>query len=417
MEIVDPEDEPSAFREPPEPDDRLWRHPSEMAVGHPGTDIPPGGRLGSGEPGRHRVRPHIWAVAGGSALVASLVSAGLVVAMLGTQGRSRSSDVAVERQMVRPRTASTVSASPAVDMAERLRPSIVQLKVQTSDGTSTGSGVVFRSDGHVLTNAHVVAGATAIRVAMANGRELTAHLVGADAETDTAVVKLDGGPFPVATLGTAVDLRVGQTTMAMGFPLGMAGGPSMTGGMVSALHREVTPQQATATQAHTGLVDMIQTDAPISPDWSGGALLDSNGAVIGITTAVTPAGTGSVGFGFATTIDVARSVADELIRTGKVVHSWLGIGGGDLDAATASDLNVEGGAMVAEVTDASPAQRAGLATRDVIVAFDGHDVTSMGDLVMALRSHAPGDTVALKVVRDRRPRTATVVLVERPATS
>jgi len=414
MEIVDPEDEPSAFREPPEPDDRLWRHPSEMALGHPAA-VAPVGPEGRRE---HRGRPAMWAVAGASALAASLVSTGLVVALIGTQGRSPSADVAVERQMVRPRTASTVSASPAVDMAERLRPSIVQLKVQTADGSNTASGVVFRSDGHVLTNAHVVGSATSIRVAMANGRELGAHLVGADAETDTAVVKLDGGPFPVATLGTAADLRVGQTTMAMGFPLGLAVGPSMTGGMVSALHREITPSAATVAQvARTALIDMIQTDAPVPPEWSGGALLDGNGAVIGITTAMAPGDAGSGSFGFATTIDVARSVADELIRTGKVVHSWLGISGGDLDAATAVDLNLEGGAMVGDVTEGSPAQRAGLAARDVIVAFDGRDMTSMGDLVMALRSHAPGDTVVVKVVRDRRPRTATVVLVERPPPS
>ncbi len=412
MELVDPEDEPPAFRETPSPDDRLWRHPSEMTVGQPASGAPLGTRSPKGPPGR----PPTWAVAGVSAVVASLVTTSLVVALVGTRGGSTASDVAVERQMVRPRTVSTVSASPVVDMAERLRPAIVQLKVQAADRSSTGSGVVFRSDGHVLTNAHVVEGASVIRVAMANGQEVGARLVGTDPETDTAVIKLDGANFPVATLGTAVDLRVGQTATAIGFPLGLAGGPSVSGGMVSALHRQVVTTGA-ANQARTALVDMIQTDAPIAPASSGGALLDANGAVIGITTsvdAIDPVGTG---FGFATTIDVARSVADELIRTGKVVHSWLGIEGGDLDNATALDLDLEGGAMVAVVTDASPAQRGGLVTRDVIVAIDGHTVGSMGDLVMALRSHAPGDSVVLKVVRDHRPRTATVTLVERPASS
>ncbi len=412
MELVDPEDDPSAFREAPAPDDRLWRHPSEMAVGQPASGAP----LGTKSPKRPSGRPPTWAVAGVSAVVASLVSTGLVVALVGTRSRSTSSDVAVERQIVRPRTASTVSSSPVVDIAERLRPAIVQLKVQAADRSTTGSGVVFRSDGHVLTNAHVVESATVIRVAMANGQELGAHLVGTDPETDTAVVKLDGGPFPVATLGTAVDLRVGQTAMAMGFPLGLAGGPSVSGGVVSALHRQLVTTGAT-NQARTALVDMIQTDAPIAPASSGGALLDANGAVIGITTSVESGDPVGAGFGFATTIDVARSVADELIRTGKVVHSWLGIEGGDLDAATALDLNVEGGAMVAVVTDASPAQRGGLATRDVIVAVDGHAVASMGDLVMVLRSHAPGDSVVLKVVRDHRTRTAAITLVERPASS
>ncbi len=412
MELVDPEDDPSAFREAPAPDDRLWRHPSEMAVGQPASGTP----LGTKSPKRPSGHPPTWAVAGVSAVVASLVSTGLVVTLVGTRSRSTSSDVAVERQIVRPRTASTVSSSPVVDIAERLRPAIVQLKVQAADRSTTGSGVVFRSDGHVLTNAHVVESATVIRVAMANGQEMGAHLVGTDPETDTAVVKLDGGPFPVATLGTAVDLRVGQTAMAMGFPLGLAGGPSVSGGMVSALHRQVRTTGAN-NQARTALVDMIQTDAPIAPASSGGALLDGNGAVIGITTSVESGDPVGTGFGFATTIDVARSVADELIRTGKVVHSWLGIEGGDLDAATALDLNLEGGAMVAVVADASPAQRGGLATRDVIVAVDGHPVASMGDLVMVLRSHAPGDSVVVKVVRDRRTRTAAITLVERPASS
>jgi len=412
MELVDPEDEPPAFRETPSPDDRLWRHPSEMAVGQPLS----GASLGTGGPKGTSGRTPAWAVAGVSAVVASVVSTGLVVALMGTRGGSTASDVAVERQMVRPRTVSTVSASPVVDMAERLRPAIVQLKVQAADRSSTGSGVVFRSDGHVLTNAHLVEGATVIRVAMANGQEVGARLVGTDPETDTAVVKLDGGNFAVATLGTAVDLRVGQSAMAIGFPLGLAGGPSVSGGMVSALHRQMATTGA-ANQPRTALVDMIQTDAPIAPASSGGALLDANGAVIGITTLVDSTDPASTGFGFATTIDVARSVADELIRTGKVVHSWLGIEGGDLDTATALELGLEGGAVVAVVADASPAQRGGLVTRDVIVAIDGHPMASMGDLVMALRSHAPGDSVVLKVVRDHRTRTAAITLVERPASS
>jgi len=363
-------------------------------------------------------------VAGVSALVAGLVSAGLVVAVMGTRTLSSSSDVAFERQMVRPRTAATVSTSPVVNMAERLRPAIVQLKVQSPGYAGTASGVIFRSDGHLLTSAHVVEGATSIRVGMSNGRELVARLVGTDPETDTAVVKLDGGPFPVATLGSAMDLRVGQPAVAIGFPFGLAGGPSVTGGMISALHRQITPPAPAAAPLRPALVDMIQIDAPVSEGSSGGALLDTNGAVIGITTAITAgdggtaaAGGGGVSFGFATCIDVARSVADELIRTGKVVHSWLGIEGGDLDATTAVDLNLDGGAMVGQVTETSPAQRGGLAPGDVIVAVAGRAVTSMGELVMALRSHPPGDTVTMRVVRDRQGRTVTVTLVERPVPS
>lgn len=399
MEFVEPEDEPSPYRQPPPPDDRLWRHPSE--VGSSPAAPPPAST--------RQPRP-VWAVAALSALIASLVSSGLVVAVMGTRPRA-SSNTAVERQMVRPQPASAAQASPVVEIAERLRPAIVQLGVQFGGRSGTGSGVVFRSDGYLLTNAHVVDGATAIKVSMANGRELAGRVVGTDPETDTAVVKFDGGPFPVATLGTSTDLRVGQPVVAIGFPLGLAGGPSVTGGMISALHRDVRPL-GTVT-----LVDMIQTDAPISPGSSGGALLDTNGSVIGITTAVVSSDAGGEAAGFATTIDVARSVADELIRSGRVAHVWLGVEGGDVDGATASELDLDGGVVVGQVKSLSPAERGGLAVRDVIVAVDGHPVRSMGELAVALRAHDPGDAVAFEVVRDHRHRTFTVTLAERPASS
>ncbi|MGI9032270.1 MAG: peptidase S1 [Acidimicrobiales bacterium] len=398
MEPVEPDDDAPPFREPPPPDDRLWRHPSEVVVGAP--TAPPG----------RSPRP-VWAVAGLSALIASLVSSGLVVAVVSSRSPA-ASNLGVERQMVRPRSVSTVLSSPVVDIAERLRPAIVQLTVVPGGRASTGSGVMFRSDGYLLTNAHVVEGATSIQVSTASGMQLPGRLVGTDAETDTAVVKLDGGPFAIATLGSGADLRVGQPAIAIGFPLGLAGGPSVTGGMVSALHRDIRPVGATTT-----LVDMIQTDAPVSPGSSGGALLDANGAVVGITTAVASSEPGSEALGFATTIDVARSVADELIRSGRVVHVWLGVEGGDVDGATATDLDVDGGAMVGHVTSASPAERGGLATRDVIVAVNGRAVRSMGELIVALRAYGPGDRVALEVIRDRQHRTITVTLAERPASS
>ena len=391
MEFVDPEDEPSPFREPPAPDDRLWRHPSELA-----------GAASSPRRRRHR-EPPTWTVVGISALITGIVSAGVVVALVERGQPSTSSALAVERQMERRRTVSTVSTSPVVDMAERLRPAIVQLKVQLPGRTGTGSGVVFRTDGHVLTNAHLVEGATAITAMTAAGHEIDGRLVGTDRETDTGVVKLAGGPFAVATLGTAVDLRVGQTVYAMGFPRAVAGGPSMTSGIVSALHQEIHP-----------LVEMIQTDAPIQSGSSGGALLDDDGAVIGITTSA-PAGGGA--FAYATAIDVAHSVAEELILTGKVVHSWLGIEGGDVDANTAAELDLAGGAVVARVKPGSPAERGGLVARDVIVVLEGRTVHSMGELVVALRSFNPGDTVDVEVLRGGQRRSLKVTLVERPAAS
>src|SRR5206468_4666544 len=203
-------------------------------------------------------------------------------------------------------------------VAERVRPAITQLKVEAGRSTS-GSGVIFRSDGQVLTNAHIVEGATAITVVLATGREVPGKVVGSDADTDTAVVKIDGGPYPVAELGTASDLKVGQTAVAIG-------SPSVTVGAISALHRSVR-----SGTGSTVLMDMVQTDAPIVPGSSGGALVDGAGRVVGITTVLAGADGATDSFGFATPIEVARAAAEQIMATGKVVPVWLGVEGSDLD--------------------------------------------------------------------------------------
>ncbi|MDQ6798236.1 MAG: S1C family serine protease, partial [Actinomycetota bacterium] len=295
-----------------------------------------------------------------------------------------------------------------VDVAQRLRPAIVQLRVD--DGrTGSGSGVIFRSDGHILTNAHVIDGGTNVTVVLSNGREVAASVIGSDPASDTAVVKIDDGPYPVAQLGTTADLRVGQQAVAIGSPLGLVGGPSVTAGVVSALHRTVRTRNG--AQA---LADMIQTDAPIAPGSSGGALLDGQGAVIGITTAVAITDTGNDGFGFAVPIDTARVVADQLIATGKVTNVWMGVECSDLDDATAVALHVPGGTMVDGVRSDSPAEHAGVTGRDVIVAIDGRPVTSLGMLLVMLRQHHPDDIVTLDVVRDKTHRSMAVTIAERP---
>jgi S1-C subfamily serine protease len=399
MEFVDPEHERSSFGSPPPPDDRLWRHPSEMA------GSPPPGPVSSSlaaprhpEPGPRRPT---WVVAGASALGASLVSTGLVLIFVGLRGGDQAAPVAVERQLARPRW--TVANSPIADIAERARAAIVQLRVHAGDQAEAGSGVIFRTDGHVLTSAHLVQGATSLRALLATGREVAATLVGRDPDTDTAVIKLDGGPFPVATLGSAMDLHVGQTAVAIG--------STVTVGVISALHREVRP-----VGREPALLDMIQTDAVTSPGSSGGALLDGDGAVIGITSAVATDDP-SENPGYAIAIDTARSVADELISTGRVVHPWLGIEGTDVNGSIAAELDVEGGAMVGQVKGGSPAESGGLAPRDVIVGVNGRAVRSMGELVMVLRALGPGATANLEVVREGRHRSTAVVLAERPASS
>lgn len=392
MEFVDPDDGPEPYREPPPPDDRLWRHPSEIGLTRP----PP--------------RRALWAVGLASALAASLLSTGLAVvagSLLGTDG-GRSQPVDNSGVLARPTFAGT--KADVVEIADRVRPAIAQLKVERGRSGS-GSGVIFRSDGHLLTNAHVVDGATSVAVVLSNGREVAARVVGSDPSSDTAVVKIEGGPFPVAELGSTVELKVGQEAIAMGSPLGLTGGPSVTVGVISALHRSVR------TRTGQELVDMVQTDAPIAPGSSGGVLLDANGRVVGITTAVAMTGTGAEGFGFATPIDTARAAAEQLIATGKVVTVWLGVEGSDLDGATALDLDVDGGAMVERVKADSPAERAGLAPRDVILSVNGKVVTSLGMLVVAVRAHRPGDVVTLEVVRDKQHHGMQVVVAERPPSS
>jgi len=384
------DDDPSSYRTPPPPDDRLWRHPSEV--------LP---KRSAGE--------RTWLVASISGMVGALLASAVVVLAGGLN--ERSTERVVERQVVPVQTVST-SATPngrsVVEIAQQVRPAITQIQVDGKNGDSSGSGVLFRSDGYLLTNFHVIDGADGVKVVLDSGRELTANIVGSDPENDVAVLKVGGGPFPVATLGNAADLHVGQTAIAIGSPLGLAGGPSVTVGVVSALHRRLD------TRSGPPLLDMIQTDAPISPGSSGGALLDANGAVIGLTTAVATTD-GAQGLGFATPIDVARSSADQLIAGGKVEHVWLGIEGTDVDPTTAKNMSIDGGALVGKVVQGSPADKSGLQARDVIVAVDGQAVKTMGALVVALRGRTPGSTVSLDVRRGNDTKHMKVGLVERPA--
>jgi S1-C subfamily serine protease len=411
MEFVEPEDEPQPYRDPPAPDDRLWRHPSEVGPWFtevPGPERPAvSGESGTAQAVRATGRRQLWVVGIASALAASLISTGLAVGAGYLLYDGDDSDPAVNTTAVLPVPTLAADKGDIVAIADQVRPAIAQLKVERGR-TGSGSGVLFRSDGHLLTNAHVVEGATSVSVVLSSGRELPARVVGSDPDSDTAVVKIEGGPFPVAQLGSTVDLKVGQQAIAIGSPLGLTGGPSVTVGVVSALHRSVR------TRGGQGLLDMVQTDAPIAPGSSGGALLDAAGRVIGITTAVAMTDTGAEGFGFATPIDTARSVAEQLIATGKVVTVWLGVEGADLDGVTAFELNVDGGAIIERVKADSPAERAGLAPRDVIVSVDGQPMKSMGMLAVAVRAHRPGDVITLDVVRDKQRHGMKVTVAERP---
>jgi putative serine protease PepD len=391
------------------PEDRLWRHPSELA----------------GERGRAaRLRPVAAATAGSSpgwwwglvlaaGLTGSVLTAGLI-ALSGGVGQRIIEREVVERVAVQP-TATATAADPGgvVAVADQLRPSIVRVEVHTGDETATGSGVVFRDSGELLTNAHVVAKAKSIDVFLADGHHVAGKVVGTDAVTDIAVVRLGAAPrgtkYAPALLGSATRLKVGQPVIAIGSPLGLVGGPSVSTGVISALGRRID------TPGGEPLHDLIQTDAPIARGSSGGALVDASGAVVGITTALAVATDGSQ-FGFAVPIDVARKVADDIIATGKAAHVWLGVEGADLAMDDADVLKLDGGAVLRKVLNPGPALAAGLAPGDIVVALDGQAVMSMSGLIVALRSHDPGEKVDVTYMRDGRRSTVTLTLASRPAT-
>jgi S1-C subfamily serine protease len=396
------DDEPVSRWVPP--DDRLWRHPSEVAAFGP----PPVGTAYRADRG---ARP--WTVA----LLAGMIGSLLTAAMIAAAGGFTADKVPVRtvENVAAPLAAGAVptanTMSPlasVVEIADRVRPSIVQLDVDGRLGSGSGSGIVFRSGGYILTNNHVVEGASEVIVVTADAKEIKADVIGGDPDTDVAVVKIDRD-LPPATLGSASALKVGQPAVAIGSPLGLAGGPSVSVGVVSALGRQVEGRAGTAS-----LFDMIQTDAPIAPGSSGGALVDGRGSLIGVTTAIAVSEVGAEGLGFATPIDIARDVAEQLITNGKVTHVWLGIQGEDLDSATAQKLGIDGGALVRDVSDGSPADQAGLEQEDVITHIDGKEVGSMAAVVVALRGRRPGDQVEIQLRREGATKTLQVQLAERP---
>lgn len=391
----------AGFSTPLPLDDRIWRHPSELdRTGGPGRVGAPSGRRGGTG----------WPTSVASGLVGSVLTVGAIVAtgIMTEEPRVRET---VVRETVAPAMATRVGSGgtggSVVRIAAEASPAIVRIEVR-GDVDGSGSGVVFRDDGHVLTNAHVVDEADRIMAVLADGTALEGELVGVDETTDVAVVKVaQSEPMPTALLGSAADLAVGQPTVAIGSPLGLLGGSSVTTGVVSALGREVSGQDGPP------LLDMIQTDAAIAPGSSGGALLDMQGTVIGITTAIAVSQAGSEGLGFAVPIDLAVRVATQLIDIGRAVHVWLGVEGRDLDAAEAADAGLRGGAKVTDVIGGSPAEAGGLETGDVIAGVGDEQVPSMSGLVVALRERAPGDMVTLRVVRAGDERQHQITLEER----
>jgi S1-C subfamily serine protease len=289
-------------------------------------------------------------------------------------------------------------------VAERLGPSVANLRIfNRRRSAGGGSGVVITPDGFVLTSAHVVAGTGArVRASFTDGSDVAASLVGADALSDLAVLRMDAPVASPAELGDAAALRVGQLVVAIGNPHGYAG--SVTAGVVSALGRSLPARSGGATRI---IDDVIQTDAALNPGNSGGALVDGRGRVVGINTAVA-----GVGLGLAVPVNATtRRIVSALMRDGRVRRAWIGIAGGarPLPPRVAASVGRDSAIEVVEVIDGSPAARAGLRAEDLIVGVDGLPVRGVDDLQRLMTGERIGVACELDVVREGEARTVSLV--------
>ena len=271
---------------------------------------------------------------------------------------------------------------------------------------SLGSGVIVDDNGYVLTNNHLIKGASEIQVVLGDGRNLPARIVGSDPETDIAVLQAAGGKLPVASLGVSNELQVGDVVMAIGNPFGV--GQTVTMGIVSATGRNVL--------GITDFENFIQTDAAINPGNSGGALINAIGQVVGINTAIFTNSGGSHGIGFAIPIQLAEEVMTQIVEHGRVIRGWLGISGQNLTPALAESLGIEfrDGILVSGVLEDGPGDRAGLKPGDLIIEIDRGPITSEQQLLRTIAGKAPGSPLSLTIERDGAEQTQVAVVGERP---
>ena len=274
---------------------------------------------------------------------------------------------------------------------------------------SLGSGVIISPDGYILTANHVVAGADEIKVAIDGDKnEYTAKVIGADPPTDVAVLKIDATGLPAVTLADSDQLEVGDVVLAIGNPFGV--GQTVTMGIISGLGRH-----GYGINGVGGYEDFIQTDAAINPGNSGGALVDTEGRLVGINTWIATQSGGSEGVGFAVPVNMARRVMENLISGGKVTRGFLGVSLQDIDADLAKQFNLpdQNGALVDDVLPDTPAEKAGLKSGDVIVAFNGKAISDVNSLQLLVSEADPGSAATLKLIRSGREKTLAMTLGEK----
>jgi putative serine protease PepD len=373
--------------------------------------------------------------------LAELGAVALVAAVLASSGTyAVTHQEALSSPAARTSTAQETSTSPVLQAdasapnwsvtAGAVSPSVVAISVSGGQGEGQGSGVIFDTKGHILTNNHVVAAGgqgSTLSVTLNDKRTYDATVVGTDPSTDLAVIRLTNAPddLKAIALGDANVLKVGDQVMAVGNPLGLAG--TVTTGIVSALNRPVTTSDQSDPQSLQGaseavVTNAIQTSAAINPGNSGGALVNSSGQLIGINSAIASLGSsggssaqgGNIGIGFAIPVNEARSIADQLISSGKATHPYLGVASKDgvVDVGPAK----RAAAVLSSVVAGAPADKAGLQSGDAIVAVNGESIDGSLSLVAQVRERAVGDTVTLQVVRDGHSRDVKAVLIAKPTT-
>ena len=385
---------------------------------------------GSQSSGSRRRGPG-WFALVASAVVASLLGAGGAVGAVNYMdargGNAASHSSAAPTAIATGDTTQTVnSTGQAPDweaVSAAVSNAVVSIAIATGNGKALGSGVIFDKEGHIITNNHVVAGASQIQVTLADGRVYEAETTGTDPATDLAVIQLKDAPdnLTVAQLGDSDKLATGQDVMAIGNPLGLSS--TVTTGIISALDRPVVNSQnedgSGGSASSAVYTNAIQIDAAINPGNSGGPLFDEKGRVIGITSSIATmgrsssgeGGSGSIGIGFAIPVKLADKVAKQLIKSGTATHAYLGVTL-DTDGATA-DGEKRAGAKITSVEGGSPADKAGLKKGDVVIAIDGKTTAQGSALTGYVRQYSANDKVKLTVIRDSKKQDIDVTLAER----
>jgi putative serine protease PepD len=348
----------------------------------------------------------LMAVAALAALAAGLIGAGAAALLIDNSSSTSSTTTVVRETALGGASSASTAPLSVANVYKRTSPGVVEITVTSGSSPfggsaqAQGSGFVYDSAGHIVTNEHVVDGATSVSVRLASGARYRATVVGTDPSTDLAVIKIDApasqlDPLTVADSSTLV---VGSPVVAIGSPFGLEG--TITSGIISALHREIEAPNNFTIQ------DAIQTDAAINHGNSGGPLLDLAGHVIGVNAQIKSDSGGNEGVGFAVPSSTVRTIVSEILRKGSVQHAYLGV-----------SLAANGSARIDATSPGQAAQKAGLQAGDVVTKVDGATITSGSQLRGAIDSHKPGDEIQVTVRRNGSEKTVTVTLGTRPATA